>query len=1040
MGTQAPAVVALVVACGPTQWLEETLESLAGQDYPNLSVLVVAQDAALAGAVAARLPEAHFALSEGGFAEAANLGMGKVKSAAHVLLCHSDVALAPNAVRMLVEEAYRSNAGVTCPKLVAWEAPERLLSVGLGADRLGNLQPLVEAGELDQGQHDAVREVFVAPGGAVLVRSDLWRALGGYVVAYRGRLLGDDLELSWRAQLVGARVVVAPQAVARHRQACPKGGGPQSPSRDDERLRVLWACYGWKALGLVLPVAVLLAFLGTVWRLATRRPQPWWPLVALGQSVRSPRELRQARRSTQALRRVSDFSLWGSRRGSARLRPTFSRRALMHGALGALASGALGTARAEAAAARGGPGGPQGAREGTRAGQAPALEKPEGLPALGWEWPAGVAAVVVALVLAGCRGLLAGSIPHVGDLPTGGVGLGSWWGAWWSGPGTPGLGGASPGPPGLLFMALVGSVCFGSTAIAAHVLLLAPLLLGPLGAYFAARRFGSRRGQLAAGVVYAALPLPYNSIALGHFAGLVAYGAAPWLLTGLCSTADAAASGGQLAAGLARGWRHLVYLALVLGAASAFAPAMVMVALLIGIGLAAGSLLAGGPGAARSALSQLVVALVVSALALVLLLPWASQMALRSPGGAPIGLGHLLGLRTGPYGGGLTWALLGAAGVSLFIGRGSRLVLAVRMWAVALASLAAAWAWSPAGGLELLLAPAGAALASCVALGAASVEADLSGYRFGWRQFAPALGMAAALASVLPLFAWAASGRFDLPSSGAGASYSFPQPKPGQAYRVLWVGPPASLPMAGGATFGRLAYAASLDGVPSDVLWASPASPLQSAVGNDLAWAQAGETTDLGHLLALAGVRYVAVAVGPQDAGLLSALAHQVDLSEVGIDPAYAVYANSAWLPVFFAVRAGPPARQFLAELRGATQWVAASGVIREPPAPVPLASARPGDLLYGAVPPGSWRLGRALAKTGPLGTVAWGLPASGAKASVPEPAGRAFDHLAALFTLLVWSAAVVSLWVRKRAKLLPAAAAAPPSEEPLLVGVGGQL
>ena len=42
--------------------------------------------------------------------------------------------------------------------------PPRLLHVGLGVDRVGTTMPLVERRELDQGQHDGVREVFAFPG------------------------------------------------------------------------------------------------------------------------------------------------------------------------------------------------------------------------------------------------------------------------------------------------------------------------------------------------------------------------------------------------------------------------------------------------------------------------------------------------------------------------------------------------------------------------------------------------------------------------------------------------------------------------------------------------------------------------------------------------------------------------------------------------------------------------------------------------------------------------------------------------------------
>jgi GT2 family glycosyltransferase len=1001
MGTQAPAVVALVVANGPAQWLDETLDSLAGQDYPNLSVLVVAPDQALARRVAARLPDAHFALADGGFAKAANLGMEMVGSAPHVLVCHPDVALAPSAVRLLAEEAYRSNAGITCPKLVAWDAPDRLLSVGLGADRLGNVHPLVEPGELDQGQHDAVREVFVAPGGAVLVRSDLWKALGGYLAA-RGEGTGSDLELSWRAQLAGARVVVAPQAVVRHREECSGAAG------DDRRLRALWTCYSASALVLVVPAVVLCALIGSLWRLVARRLEPGWPLVALALSLRAPKELWGARRRTQGLRRVSDFSLWRSQRGSASLRPAFTQ--------GALGRAGFGRSTVEEVAGEGR----------RRERRRPADKPPDegvGTTRVSWEWRAGVAIVLVALLLAGSRGLLAGSVPHVGDLPTGGVGIASWWKAWWSGPGTPGLGGAPFGPPGLLFMGLLGALCFGSGGLAAHLLVLGPLVLGPLGAYVGARQFGTDRGRLAAGVVYAALPLPYNSIAQGHLSGLVAYAATPWLLAGLCSVPG-------------RDWRSLGRLALLLAVAAAFAPPMLLVTVLMGLAMAAGSLLAEGRVGVRQATEGLFGAAGVTAAAFVVLLPWALDMAFRSPGGQRAGFGQLLGLKTGPYGGGLTWALLAVAGVSLFIGRGSRLALAVRMWAVVFVSLATAWAWWPAGGVELLLAPAGAALASCVALGAAAVESDLPGYRFGWRQFAPAFGTAAAVVTVLPLFSWVAGGRFGLPPSGAEAAYTFPAPSAGADYRVLWVGPPGSLPLAGGNTAGRLSYAASLGGLPSDELWPAPPTRLQSAVGHELAWAEAGQTTELGHLLALAGVRYIVVPVDSRDAGVLVALARQVDLSQVGIDPAYAVYTNSAWLPVFFAVRPGAAAFQLSAEVAAPTEWVAASAAIRHHPVPLRLGHARAGDLLYGAVPAGTWQVGVAPATMGRLGTVLWHLPA-GARATVPKPTGSAGNHLAALATLLLWSAAGGLAYRRKRDRALTPA---PPAEVPqqrALVGAG---
>ena len=56
----APPVVAVVVTRSPGDWFEELLASLAAQDYPNLSVLIVnrATDPTLTARVAAVLPGA----------------------------------------------------------------------------------------------------------------------------------------------------------------------------------------------------------------------------------------------------------------------------------------------------------------------------------------------------------------------------------------------------------------------------------------------------------------------------------------------------------------------------------------------------------------------------------------------------------------------------------------------------------------------------------------------------------------------------------------------------------------------------------------------------------------------------------------------------------------------------------------------------------------------------------------------------------------------------------------------------------------------
>src|SRR5438552_18667401 len=103
----APPVVAVVVVSDPGPWLEETLSSLGAQDYPDLSVLVLDAAAHPDPQIGRALPGAHYRrLPESvPWAVAANEVLGMVEGAAYLLFVHQDAALAPDAVRQLVEEA-----------------------------------------------------------------------------------------------------------------------------------------------------------------------------------------------------------------------------------------------------------------------------------------------------------------------------------------------------------------------------------------------------------------------------------------------------------------------------------------------------------------------------------------------------------------------------------------------------------------------------------------------------------------------------------------------------------------------------------------------------------------------------------------------------------------------------------------------------------------------------------------------------------------------------------------------------------------------
>ena len=220
-GTLAPPVVAVMVVHEPGPWFDEALAALAEQDYGNLKnlFLVVGEPGDLPERIRERVPNAFVRAVDGnpGFGTAANEVLRLVEGDnGFFCFLHDDVALEQGTIMLLVEELYRSNAGIVGPKLVSWNDSGVLQHVGLGVDRFGEIDTIVEPGEVDQEQHDAVRDTFAVPSACLLIRADLFRTVGGFDPAIE--YYGDDVDLCWRAHLGGARVVVVPTARARHRE------------------------------------------------------------------------------------------------------------------------------------------------------------------------------------------------------------------------------------------------------------------------------------------------------------------------------------------------------------------------------------------------------------------------------------------------------------------------------------------------------------------------------------------------------------------------------------------------------------------------------------------------------------------------------------------------------------------------------------------------------------------------------------------------------------------------------------------------------
>lgn len=907
----APAVVAVVVTHDPGPWFDDVLRSLAEQTYQQLSVLVV--DAASGDdptpRVAAVLPDARVKRLDRapGYGAAANVVLDLVEGAAFYLLLHDDVALDREAVRYLVEEAFRTNGGVLGPKLLDWHDPRRIRSVGGSVDKTAAPAPFAEPGELDQEQHDAVRDVFYLAGGATLVRADLFATIGGFDpgITYHG----DDVDLCWRAHLAGARVVIVPAATARHLEAL----GVRRPDDDRRRLqqrhrvRALLSNYGPVHLVRVASQAMVMSALEAIFAVVSGRfghaadvAGAWsWNLRHGGAVLR--RRRRNARIRTVKDREVRDLQVRGSARLTAFLRgqvgPADDR-------LGALAA--------------------------TGRDLSSALRAPLSRVAVT------AAAVTLALMALGTRNLLFQPLPAVGDLsafPASAVDLLRTHASGWR---TTAGGGTAPSPTGNGAFGLLGLLSFGSMGLARKLAILALLPAGPLGIWRLARPIGSIRAGATAVVVYAAVPVPYNALADGSWAALAAYASVPWIVLGLARAmglapfgrADMADAEAEAAIAPTSVPARLLGLGLAVGLAGIITPAIVPLT-----GLVAGGLLVGSVVAGRVAglFRLLVTAIGGVVVAVALHLPWSASLlvdgggwdAVVGAGGAQVPpIGELLRFESGPFGGTpLGWAILAAAALPLVIGRGWRLAWAVRAWFVALAGwgtlLAAEQGWLPFDlpPTELLLVPAAVGLALSAALGMAAFEVDLRHYGFGWRQGASILAALAVLAGGVTLAPAIVGGRWDVPRGDLNRALAPTLADDGaREARVLWLGDPELLPL-GGHRDDDVALATS-DGLPDVTThWPGARHTSTDRLADAVRLASERRTVHLGRLLGPEGVRYIVVPTsavpeafnrGPQEAprGLTDTLAAQLDLEQVPTDQSLIVYRNTAWRGMATAVPA----------------------------------------------------------------------------------------------------------------------------------------
>ena len=890
---QAPPVVAAIVVHQPCPWLEEVVTSLASQDYPNLQTLFFVTSSTSSASTAETeiirhtLPAAVIRQVEG------NPGYGPLMNEVSRLVegesgffcfMHDDVALDSNAISSMIEEMFRSNAGVVGPKIVMWDDVSVLQSVGLGADRIGDISPIVEQGEKDQEQHDAVRDVFLVPSACMLVRADLFREIGGFSPDMP--LFGEDLDFCWRTHLSGARVLVVPTARARHRKEmdATRSVATMSALEARHRVRTVATLSGRVQLPVVLVQLLLMAIARLVigvFNGTFRQAQA--SLRASIAVVFDARYIIRRRAEVRPYRRVPAAEIHDLQsRGSARLWAFIRKRRSRVQEISGLTTANLANPKSRFVGA--------------------------------------TALIVFALIIFGSRGLIGGGVASVGEFlpmrsasesPTALISsvVSGWWQA--------GFGQASANPTGIVLLAIAGIAVLGRIGAVQILAVVGALFVGCMGMWQVASGFFGSRARMIGLLVYAAVPVPYVAIAQGRFGVLTCYAALPWMLR-LFVRAGQRPDGAH---------KTQVWASTVLFGAMvcAFEPTFIVLVIFASVAWMVGDLVSRVRWQAVAAVLQLVCVLVVGII--VLNFPWSGGfiaadwwqqiIGVQTARAGNVGLATLARMDSGVMA--ISVLVLGLyvpVIVGLLIVRGDKLVWAARSATlvffatvtVALADAGYVHFTLPELGILFVMVACGLSLASATMASFVFDDQAESVYRW-WKPFA-SVALASIVIGGLPAVALSANGRWGQPKiSLAQLLTQLPTDPASGDYNVVYVGRSEVLPLPAIRLNDQTAFAIADDGeLTMRDHWLAPSNALTDSVAQALNATISQQTVRSGRLLSSLAVRYVVVPVidgavssvdQPLEAppGLLEGLSLQLDFRRVYTANDLVIFENMAYTP-----------------------------------------------------------------------------------------------------------------------------------------------
>ncbi len=199
-----------------------------------------------------------------GFAGACNRGV-EAASNELVFLLNNDAVVEPDCLARLAERmSADEDIGAAQPKIRSLILPDKFdYSSAAGGEMDVYGFPFArgrvfDSLETDKGQYEDERRVFWGAGAALMLRKSLYLQCGGLEERFFAHM--EEIDLLWRMQLLGSRVIAAPSAVAWHQGAVTIRGGSFRKLYLNHRnsLAMLFRNYSFSSLVRYFPLRLVL--------------------------------------------------------------------------------------------------------------------------------------------------------------------------------------------------------------------------------------------------------------------------------------------------------------------------------------------------------------------------------------------------------------------------------------------------------------------------------------------------------------------------------------------------------------------------------------------------------------------------------------------------------------------------------------------------------------------------------------------------------------------------------------------------------------